>query len=425
VTQDAERLHARLAECEQERDALAKVSAFAPVLSGLRDPALLAQQTTNLALELSGAQFAAWYAASDERATRYSLVAHAGVPRDVAMRFSMPYRSTVFDGRTVVRSGDITQEQQPARGTGQLRPLDRELNLKSYLAVPVITASSQGSVAVAALMLGHETANVFTAVTERVVVGLLAHAATALDNVRLYGDAQRLIYELERTNKELDQFTYAASHDLRAPLRGISNLATWIEEDLGEDVPPKIVEQLQLLRNRATRMDRLISGLLELARVGRARQKPERVDVTELVHETIDLLGPEHPARVLIVGAMPTINAERVALQQVLLNLIGNSLRHAGRADVEVRVSATEGPDEIELNVTDNGVGIPAEHRERVWQMFQTLAPRDVVESAGTGLAIVRKQVDACGGRAWIEDRANGATVRFTWPRAPKAGSAR
>jgi signal transduction histidine kinase len=422
---DVDQLQARLAEVELERDALAKVSAFAPILSGQRDPQALAEQTTQLALELSGAGFAAWYAASDERATRYSLVAYAGVAREVAMRFSMPYRSTVFDGRTVVRANDLSQEQQPARGTGQLRPLDRELNLKSYLAVPVITTGSTGSVAIAALMLGHEQPNVFTEAVERVIVGLIAHAATSLDNVRLYGDAQRLINELERTNKELDQFTYAASHDLRAPLRGISNLATWIEEDLGENVPAKVVEQLELLRNRAARMDRLITGLLELARVGRARQKPERVDVTELVHETIDLLGPAHPARVLIVGAMPTINTERVALQQVLVNLIGNSLRHAGRTDVEVRISAQETPDEIELAISDNGVGIPSEHRERVWQMFQTLAPRDVVDSAGTGLAIVRKQVDANGGRAWIDTPKTGATVRFTWPRAPRAGSAR
>ncbi|CAN5789746.1 hypothetical protein BH11MYX2_BH11MYX2_33380 [soil metagenome] len=425
MTENADRLHTRLAEVELERDALAKLIAFAPVLSGQRDPLALAEQTTKLAMDLSGAGFAAWYAASDERATRYSLVAHAGVSRDIAMRFSMPHRSTVFDGKTVVRSNDLTQEQQPDRGTGQLRPLDRELELKSYLAVPVITASARGGTAVAALMLGHEHPDVFTDTIERVIVGLIAHAATSLDNVRLYSDAQRLISELERTNKELDQFTYAAAHDLRAPLRGISNLATWIEEDLGEGVPPKVVEQLQLLRNRAARMDRLISGLLELARVGRARQKPERVDVTELVHETIDLLGPAHPARVLIVGGMPTINTERVALQQVLLNLIGNSLRHSERADVEVRITATETTDEIELAVSDNGVGIPAEHRERVWQMFQTLAPRDVVDSAGTGLAIVRKQVDANGGRAWIDDRSGGATVRFTWPRAPRQGSAR
>jgi signal transduction histidine kinase len=261
----------------------------------------------------------------------------------------------------------------------------------------------------------------FNAHTERLIVGLAAQAATAIDNARLYGDAQRLITELERTNAELDQFTYVASHDLRAPLRGIANLAMWIEEDLGTDLPAKVAEQLQLLRGRAARMDKLINSLLELARIGRARQRPERVDVTELLHETIDMLGPEHPARVLIVGAMPTLVAERVALQQVLLNLIGNSLRHAERKDVEVRVTANERENEVEIAIADNGVGIPVEHRERVWQIFQTLNARDAVEATGTGLAIVKKQVDANGGRAWIDDPtgAQGATVRFTWPKRP------
>jgi signal transduction histidine kinase len=287
--------------------------------------------------------------------------------------------------------------------------------------VPIIVRA--GNV-VGALVFGHTKPGTFTPLTERLIVGLAAQAATAMDNARLYGDAQRLITELERTNAELDQFTYVASHDLRAPLRGISNLAQWIEEDLGDDLPPKVGEQLQLLRGRAQRMDKLINSLLELARIGRARQRPERVDVTELLHETIDMLGPEHPARVLIVGAMPTIVAERVALQQVLLNLIGNSLRHSGRKDVEVRVTASERDNEVELAIGDNGIGIPVEHRERVWQIFQTLNARAPVDATGTGLAIVKKQVDANGGRAWIDEPpagAPGATVRFTWPKRPSA----
>jgi len=287
--------------------------------------------------------------------------------------------------------------------------------VKSYLAIPV--RSRTGRVT-GALLLSHERAGVFGDRAQRLAIGLAAHAATAMDNAALFADQQRLIDALEKTNTELDQFAYAASHDLRAPLRGMANLASWIEEDLGAGTPKKVREHVALLKSRAARMDKLITGLLELARVGRTRQRPERVDVTELLHETIDLLSPPETARVLIVGAMPTMVAERFALQQVFLNLIANSLQHAGRANVIVRISCEERADEYEFAVSDNGIGIPAEHHERVWQIFQTLSSRDVVESTGIGLTIVKKQVEANGGGAWIDPNTrDGAVVRFTWPK--------
>jgi signal transduction histidine kinase len=102
----------------------------------------------------------------------------------------------------------------------------------------------------------------------------------------------------------------------------------------------------------------------------------------------------------------------------VFQHLIANALQHAERDDVVVRISAVDRPDAWELIVADNGVGIKPEHHDRVWQMFQTLRPRDLVETTGIGLAIVRKQVESHGGRAWIDPAVSiGATFRFTWPK--------
>jgi light-regulated signal transduction histidine kinase (bacteriophytochrome) len=163
-------------------------------------------------------------------------------------------------------------------------------------------------------------------------------------------------------------------------------------------------------------MDRLINGLLELARVGRARQKAERVDVTELVHETIELVNPPDETRIMMIGEMPMLVTERAALQQVFFHLIANALQHAGRHDVVVRISAIDRGDEWELAVADNGPGIALEHHARAWQLFQTLQSRDLVETTGIGLAIVRKQVESHGGRAWIDPAtSSGVTIRFTW----------
>lgn len=287
--------------------------------------------------------------------------------------------------------------------------------MRSYLAVPVV---SRSGVAIGALLLGHATPGVFTERAERTAVELAAYAATAMDNARMYGDAQRLIAQLEKANAELDQFAYVASHDLRAPLRGISNLATWIDEDLPDTTAPEIKDQLRMLKLRAARMDRLIHGLLELARIGRNRQQVERIDVTELLHETIELAGPRGASQVMMIGEMPTLNAERAALKQVFLHLISNALQHAGRDDVVIRISAVDRSDAWELAVEDNGVGIPREHHARVWQLFQTLQSHDTADTTGIGLAIVRKQVEGNGGQVWIDPGATpGATVRFTWPK--------
>ena len=176
-----------------------------------------------------------------------------------------------------------------------------------------------------------------------------------------------------------------------------------------------------MLKIRATRMDRLIQGLLEFARVGRTHQTVERVDVTALLHEMIEQASPREASRIMMIGEMPMLIAERAALGQVFLHLITNALQHAGRDDVVVRISATDRGDDWEFAVEDNGAGIPREHHARVWQLFQTQHARDAMDTTGIGLAIVRKQVDGNGGRVWIDPEAvAGTTIRFTWRKRTK-----
>ncbi len=407
--------HGSALELVVERDTLAKLNEIGPSLTAELNLNVLVQSVTEAARQLTGAQFGSFYFSPTAPGESFALGAVAGITREEYGKFPKTgLFAPVFDSRGVVRIADVTADPRYAMSRHGRSLIDGHLTVRSYLSVPVTTRS--GTV-IGGLVLGHDKPNVFTDRAQRTAMGLAANAATAMDNARLYTEAQRLIKELENTNAELDQFAYVASHDLRAPLRGISNLAMWIEEDLGGAAPPNIVEQLRLLKGRAARMDKLINGLLELARVGRARAKPERIDVTELVHETIDLLSPRAAARVLIVGALPTLHAEKFALQQVFLNLVTNALQHSQRDDVVVRITADERGDHAELAVADNGIGIPVEHHTRVWQIFQTLQSRDLTEAIGIGLTIVKKQVEANGGRAWIDDAVReGATVRFTWP---------
>jgi len=234
---------------------------------------------------------------------------------------------------------------------------------------------------------------------------------------------EALIAALARSNRDLDQFAYVASHDLKAPLRGISNLSSWIEEDLAAVMTPDVREQLTLLRGRVHRMEALIDGILAYSRAGRVRGEPERVDTGALAREVVELLAPPAGARVEVADGMPTVLAERVPLQQVFLNLVGNALKYAGRADAVVRVGwNADAPGWYRFSVADNGPGIAPQYHERVFGIFQTLQSRDRVEGTGIGLSVVKKIVEAQGARVWVESAEGaGATFHFTWPEAPPA----
>jgi signal transduction histidine kinase len=221
--------------------------------------------------------------------------------------------------------------------------------------------------------------------------------------------------ELRRMNAELDAFAYAASHDLRAPLRGIANLAQWIEEDLQDSLRDETREMLALLRSRMHRMESLIEGILQYSRAGRVHEPPEEVDLQALVDEVIDLLSP--PEATFETRDLPVIVAERVPLQQILQNLIGNAVKHGGQG-VTITVSAEDAGPDWRFAVADNGPGIPEEFQDRVWGIFQTLEPRDKVEGTGIGLSLVKKLVESQGGSVWLHSRPDaGAVFTFTWPK--------
>lgn len=226
----------------------------------------------------------------------------------------------------------------------------------------------------------------------------------------------RLAVRLDRTNRELDAFAYAASHDLRAPLRGIANLAQWIEEDLSDRLSDDSHQMLELMRSRMHRMESLIDGILQYSRAGRTHEPPTEIAVDRLIHDVVDLLAPDR-GDVVVGPDLPVIVAEKLPLQQVFQNLIGNALKHGG-TDVVVEVSARDAGDFWEFRVADNGPGIAPEFHDRIWSIFQTLQPRDEVEGTGIGLSLVKKLTEAQGGRVGLESApGHGATFSVWWPK--------
>lgn len=238
--------------------------------------------------------------------------------------------------------------------------------------------------------------------------------AAALERSEVLAHTTRL---LEERNRELDQFAYVTSHDLKAPLRGMANLAQWIEEDLGAYATAEIKGQLELLRGRAHRMEALIDGILLYSRVGRAGDKPEPIAVGALLAEVVDLLAPPPTATICVTPDLPTLLTDRVQLSQVFANLIGNALKHADRPDPTITVAARRLGRFYEFSVADDGPGIAPQYHERIFGIFQTLASRDRVEGSGLGLALVKKIVERQGGQVRVASaEGQGATFAFTWP---------
>jgi len=228
--------------------------------------------------------------------------------------------------------------------------------------------------------------------------------------------------ELERSNADLERFAYVASHDLRAPLHAIAQLAEWVRDDIAAIASQEAVENLKLLQGRALRLQKLLDGLLAYSRVGRVDSPIEDVDIAALVRDIADVLAPPPGFLIACVGTMPSLRTRRSPILAVLQNLIANGLKHHDRTGGRLTVSAHLVDEVAEFRVSDDGPGIPPQFHDRVFEIFQTLRSRDEVDSSGIGLSIVKKEVENHGGRIWIESTPpeRGTTFIFTWRQLPR-----
>jgi signal transduction histidine kinase len=228
-------------------------------------------------------------------------------------------------------------------------------------------------------------------------------------------ELSRNINLLKRSNQELDQFAQIVSHDLKGPLRGISNVVSWIEEDHKEELSPKVSEYMELIKGRITRAENLIEGLLSYAKADKEAIEKEEVALNALVKEVVDNLPDASDVKVEIAD-LPTVYAEKLWLFQIFSNLIGNAIKHNDKPHPTVKVYYKETPDHYEFFIKDNGNGIEKHYHQRIFVIFQTLKDRDSFESTGVGLAIVKKIIETKKQQINLSSApGKGSVFSFTW----------
>ncbi len=226
-----------------------------------------------------------------------------------------------------------------------------------------------------------------------------------------------LLKEVESINRELKDFAYIVSHDLKAPLRAISTLANWISTDYKDRLDEEGQQQLDLMIKRVIRMNALINGILEYSRVGRIREKKIAVDINDLVKEVIEMIVPPENITVTVENELPTIVCEKTRIMEVFQNLLSNAVKFMDKPRGIIKIGCAADEGYWRFSISDNGPGIEEEYFDKIFQMFQTLSSADEHESTGVGLTLVKKIITMYGGNIWVESEVGqGSTFFFTLP---------
>jgi signal transduction histidine kinase len=227
--------------------------------------------------------------------------------------------------------------------------------------------------------------------------------------------------ELERSNTELEQFAYVASHDLQEPLRKVASFTQLLERRYKGQLDERADQYIAFAVDGAKRMQVLINDLLSFSRVGRVTREHVEIGADELIAQALanlSLAVEEAGATVTVAADMPPVSVDAPLLVGVFQNLIGNALKFRGDGSPEIAVGVADGDGEWEFSVADNGIGIEPDYADRIFVIFQRLHPKDAYPGTGIGLAMCRKIIEYHGGRIWLDTSVpSGTTFRFTLPK--------
>jgi light-regulated signal transduction histidine kinase (bacteriophytochrome) len=229
--------------------------------------------------------------------------------------------------------------------------------------------------------------------------------------------------ELQRSNSELEQFAYVASHDLQEPLRKVASFCQLLQRRYGGQLDDRAEQYINFAVDGAKRMQVLINDLLAFSRVGRLTREQTLVDLNEIVRQVVDNYSErvEETGARLEIAELPSVRGEASLLSAVFQNLISNALKFKGDEAPVIAVEVERDGDMWKFTVRDNGIGIEPEYADRIFVIFQRLHPKDAYPGTGIGLAMCRKIVEYHGGTIWLRtDVDSGTSFEFTLPVVPE-----
>ncbi|MES2605348.1 MAG: ATP-binding protein [Pseudomonadota bacterium] len=402
---------------------------------------------TDAATELSGAQFGAFfYTRTDEDGEVFTLNHISGADRALFDGLGHPRATPIFaptfEGKPAVRVDDIMADPRYGKWAPHYGMPKGHLPVRSYLAVPVV--SRDGSV-IGGLFFGHSTPGIFTERSERIVVGIAAYAAIALDNARLYEEAQREIARRQKAEEALrdvdrrkDEFLALLAHELRnplAPIRQVANL--WKQQTLSEE---RMRWAQNVVDRQSGHMSLLLDDLLDLSRIkrGSLQLRKEWIKLAGVIDAAVEAASPlisarKHELQVDMPQPDLQLQADPLRLTQVLANLLNNAAKYTDPGG-RIRLAVAQQDGTIEIKVADTGIGIATEQQPRVFEIFfQSTAPIDRVEGGlGLGLALVKGIVTLHDGEVAVKSEGLGTGTEFivqlprgTAPAQTATGSAR
>ncbi len=417
-----------------EKRVLEMVNRTGQALASTLDLTTLLQAITDAGTELAGARFGAFfYNTEDEHGERLQLYTLSGAPREAMEGIGRPRATDIlrptFNGEAPVRSDDITRDPRYAAGGDGMPP--GHLAVRSYLAMPVVSRSGD---VLGGLFFGHPEAGVFTERTERIVAGVAAQAAVAMDNARLYEVAQKSAQErdallqseraarvqAERLSHAKDEFLAMLAHELRNPLAPISSSASLLSMQFKDE--PRVRQTSTIISRQVRHMSRLIDDLLDVSRVtrGLVKLKLGVVDFRDIVTGALDQARPlvdekGHRVELALPSAPVYVRGDQTRLVQSVANILNNAAKYTPKGG-EVRLVLESLDGRMRLTVSDNGSGMPPELLPNVFDLF-TQGARTLARSQGglgLGLTLVKRLVELHEGEVSAHSEGVGMGSSFT-----------
>ena len=420
---------------QEQTEVVETINRLGQFLSAELDLHKLVQGVTDAATDLTDARFGSFfYNVQNEEGASYMLYTLSGVPAEAFAHFPMPRATDLFGptfrGEGTIRIDNVKEDPRYGKSSPYYGMPPGHLPVVSYLAVPVITRNGD---VVGGLFFGHEEAGKFTERHERIIEGMAAQAAIAMDNARLFETAQKALKEGEKllaseqearktaetASRTKDEFLGLLSHELRTPLNAILGWSRMLSSPLDEATYARAIESIE--RN-AKLQSRLIDDMLDISRIisGKLRLDAQPVDLTSVVNAAVDTLRPAAEAKhirvyVVLDYSAGVVLGDATRLQQVVWNILSNAIKFTPK-EGSIQVSLERINSHIEVTVSDTGIGIDEDFLPYVFDRFRQADSTSSKKfgGLGLGLSIVRQLVELHGGIVEAHNREDVKGAVFT-----------